>query len=203
MLFVFRSTIYIHLQGLMLLTDAYLAFLEQVINIILKYFLNAYTPLLCLYIFLYFFIWLVFRKNVVPETDDDDEFDDRPSITGPRAGVDDGLLPNDENGVVSNQHPVKPPSRRPSFAFPGYHDPGFVNINGVNTPIPDINAYQHKKTLAQGMMDLALLSANANQLRYVLESYQRHPYYYPSLVFISLSIIFQVSLTTLETTFRN
>lgn len=27
--------------------------------------------------------------------------------------------------------------------------------------IPDINVYQHKKTLAQGMMDLALLSANA------------------------------------------
>lgn len=52
--------------------------------------------------------------------------------------------------------------------------------------------YQQKKTLAQGMLDLALLSANANQLRYVLESRDRHPYFYFSLVFISLSIAIQV-----------
>lgn len=58
--------------------------------------------------------------------------------------------------------------------------------------IPDINVYQHKKTLAQGMMDLALLSANANQLRYVLESYDRHPYYYFSVTFIIASLVFQV-----------
>jgi hypothetical protein len=57
----------------------------------------------------------------------------------------------------------------------------------------DINVYQHKKTLAQGMMDLALLSANANQLRYVLESGGDHPYYYPSLVMISISLILQVN----------
>lgn len=41
-------------------------------------------------------------------------------------------------------------------------------------------------------MDLALLSANANQLRYVLESYGRHPYYYFSLSFIITSLIIQV-----------
>ena len=111
-------------------------------------------------------------------------------------GVDDGLLPDIENGVNGNHHQSRPPSRRPSFSFPGYSGTGFVDINGVSTPIPDINAYQHKKTLAQGMMDLALLSANANQLRYVLESYGRHPYYYPSLVLISLSIICQVSWET-------
>ena len=58
--------------------------------------------------------------------------------------------------------------------------------------IPDVNVYQHKKTLAQGMMDLALLSANANQLRYVLESYDRHPYYIMSITFIIASLIFQV-----------
>ncbi|XP_037820607.1 uncharacterized protein LOC119609581 isoform X2 [Lucilia sericata] len=126
------------------------------------------------------------------EIDDIDGRIPRIPRAGPRMGVDDGLLPNDEHGVVANHHPVKPPTRRPSFAFPGYDGAGFVNINGVETPIPDINAYQHKKTLAQGMMDLALLSANANQLRYVLESYDRHPYYYASLIFISLSIIFQI-----------
>ncbi|CAH0677279.1 unnamed protein product [Chilo suppressalis] len=60
---------------------------------------------------------------------------------------------------------------------------------------PNVNTYQQKKNLAQGMMDLALLSANANQLRYVLEtSAGGHPYYYPSVVLISLSIILQVAV---------
>lgn len=68
-----------------------------------------------------------------------------------------------------------------------------VDANGRPQVIPDINVYQQKKNLAQGMMDLALLSANANQLRYILESYTRHPYYWFSLISISLSIILQVS----------
>ncbi|XP_067612914.1 ninjurin-A-like isoform X2 [Eurosta solidaginis] len=58
----------------------------------------------------------------------------------------------------------------------------------------DVNAYAHKKTLAQGMMDLALLTANANQLRYVLETYKRHPYFYPSLILLILSIGFQIAV---------
>lgn len=58
----------------------------------------------------------------------------------------------------------------------------------------DVNAYAHKKTLAQGMMDLALLTANANQLRYVVETYKNHPYFYPSLVLLILSIGFQIAV---------
>ncbi|XP_017081339.1 ninjurin-2 isoform X2 [Drosophila eugracilis] len=114
-------------------------------------------------------------------------------------GVDDGLLSGGggvTRGGGSGGVNVLVPNggRRPSFSFPGYNGPGFVTINGVETPIPDVNAYQHKKTLAQGMMDLALLSANANQLRYVLETSSQHPYFYPSLLFISLSIIFQIAV---------
>lgn len=61
--------------------------------------------------------------------------------------------------------------------------------------IPDqVNTYQQKKNLAQGMMDLALLSANANQLRYVLETFDRHPYNYVSLVLILISLIIQVAV---------
>lgn len=51
------------------------------------------------------------------------------------------------------------------------------------------------------MMDLALLSANANQLRYVLESGKKHPYYYPSLAFISISLIMQVMTIFIESNF--
>lgn len=43
-------------------------------------------------------------------------------------------------------------------------------------------------------MDLALISANANQLRYVLESFDRHPYYYFSVIFISFSLVLQVAV---------
>ncbi|KAH8361606.1 hypothetical protein KR084_009673 [Drosophila pseudotakahashii] len=138
----------------------------------------------------------------VPETDDDDD-DDRPFVKDGNPGVDDGLLEGGEGrrgggggGGGGGGVTVLVPNggRRPSFSFPGYTGNGFVTINGVETPIPDVNAYQHKKTLAQGMMDLALLSANANQLRYVLETSSAHPYFYPSLLFISLSIIFQIAV---------
>lgn len=46
--------------------------------------------------------------------------------------------------------------------------------------------------MAQGLLDLALLSANANQLRYVLDSNTRNHYFYVSLTLISLSLVLQV-----------
>ncbi|XP_018575620.1 uncharacterized protein LOC108914320 isoform X2 [Anoplophora glabripennis] len=82
----------------------------------------------------------------------------------------------------------------PGYGFPYGHDLEVGSIPGDPESIPDVNVYQHKKTLAQGMMDLALFSANANQLRYVLESFNRHPYYYPSLGLISVSLILQVAV---------
>ncbi|EDV40642.1 uncharacterized protein Dana_GF23821, isoform A [Drosophila ananassae] len=133
--------------------------------------------------------------RAVPELDDDDT-DDRPFVKdgSVNSGVDDGLLEGGGGGGVNVFVPNGGNGRRPSFSVPGINGPGFVTINGVQTPIPDVNAYQHKKTLAQGMMDLALLSANANQLRYVLETNKNHPYFYPSLLFISTSIIFQIAV---------
>ncbi|XP_034483892.1 ninjurin-1 isoform X2 [Drosophila innubila] len=126
----------------------------------------------------------------------------RADNNGINAGVDDGLLADGSRGGSAERSGrgegdakghMPNGGRRTSFSLPGY-SPGFVDIDGVSTPIPDVNAYQHKKTLAQGMMDLALLSANANQLRYVLETNTQHPYFYPSLLFISLSIIFQIAV---------
>ncbi|KYN15236.1 PREDICTED: ninjurin-1-like [Trachymyrmex cornetzi] len=73
----------------------------------------------------------------------------------------------------------------------------FPPAPAVQVVTPDVNIYQHKKTLAQGMMDLALLSANANQMRYVLQadkSTGRHPYFYPSLVMISMSLFLQIAV---------
>lgn len=119
--------------------------------------------------------------------------DEIPEIYPRAGGGPDEAAPDEPDG--RNVPPQNPPKYPPQpFPYP----PGFgpdieagMIPDGVGS-IPDINVYQNKKTLAQGMMDLALLSANANQLRYVLESYDRHPYFYPSLIMISLSLIFQV-----------
>ncbi|XP_034110591.2 ninjurin-A-like [Drosophila albomicans] len=64
----------------------------------------------------------------------------------------------------------------------------------VERPTPDLNVYQSRKTLAQGMMDLALFTANAHQLRHVWETKSHQPYFYFSIVFISVSILFQIAV---------
>jgi hypothetical protein len=48
-----------------------------------------------------------------------------------------------------------------------------------------------KKTFAQGLMDVALFSANASQLRHVIDSPGRGPYFYISVSLISASLITQ------------
>ncbi|GBP68608.1 Ninjurin-1 [Eumeta japonica] len=58
----------------------------------------------------------------------------------------------------------------------------------------DANRYATKKTVAQGMLDIALLTSNASQLKYVLQVGNRHDFYTVLVVLISISIILQVSL---------
>merc|ERR1712109_560 len=56
----------------------------------------------------------------------------------------------------------------------------------------DVNRYATKKTIAQGMLDVALLTANASQLKYVLQlGEDKHDFYYLMLALIILSIILQ------------
>lgn len=54
--------------------------------------------------------------------------------------------------------------------------------------------YNTKKTMAQGMMDIALLTANANQLRYILEfRHEKSSNFLILLVLIACSLILQVT----------
>lgn len=46
--------------------------------------------------------------------------------------------------------------------------------------------------MAQGMMDLALLSANTNQLRYILDSRSENSYFSVSLMLIISSLVLQI-----------
>ncbi|XP_044750841.1 ninjurin-A-like [Coccinella septempunctata] len=108
--------------------------------------------------------------------------------------------PEDENDGTTHQrrHSGSIPHFPRESDFPGHrHHEVDIGTGILLEDIPDLNVYQHKKTLAQGMMDLALFSANANQLRYVMDSFDRHPYYYPSLIFIALSLILQVAIGVL------
>lgn len=56
----------------------------------------------------------------------------------------------------------------------------------------DANRYATKKTVAQGLLDLALLTANATQLKYVLEVGEKHQFYVLMMVLIISSIVLQV-----------
>ncbi|KAJ9583416.1 hypothetical protein L9F63_022237, partial [Diploptera punctata] len=56
----------------------------------------------------------------------------------------------------------------------------------------DANSYATKKTIAQGMLDIALLTANASQLKYVLQVGHQHEFYTLMVWLISISIILQV-----------
>ncbi|KAK4885668.1 hypothetical protein RN001_001939 [Aquatica leii] len=62
----------------------------------------------------------------------------------------------------------------------------------------DANRYATKKTIAQGLLDVALLTANASQLKYVLQVGKQHEFYTLMLSLIIVSIVLQVSAALLS-----
>ncbi|XP_003703099.1 ninjurin-A [Megachile rotundata] len=61
-------------------------------------------------------------------------------------------------------------------------------------PYKQSNTYAAKKTVAQGMMDIALITANANQLRYLIEYQRQSPTFYIILSLIIISLLLQVAV---------
>ncbi|KAG7455820.1 hypothetical protein MATL_G00245070 [Megalops atlanticus] len=57
----------------------------------------------------------------------------------------------------------------------------------------NLNHYATKKSVAESMLDVALLMANASQLKAVLEQGPDFRYYVTLLVLIGVSLLFQVS----------
>ncbi|XP_066995508.2 ninjurin-A isoform X2 [Anabrus simplex] len=64
----------------------------------------------------------------------------------------------------------------------------------IKTPPTAANTYAAKKTVAQGMMDIALITSNANQLRYLLEFSQNSPTFYMNVILITISLMLQVAV---------
>ncbi|XP_015791429.1 ninjurin-2 isoform X2 [Tetranychus urticae] len=60
-----------------------------------------------------------------------------------------------------------------------------------NMPM-DVNIYATRKTVAQGMMDIALMTANASQLKFILINSSNHRYFAVSLSLLTISIILQI-----------
>ncbi|XP_014482452.1 PREDICTED: ninjurin-1-like [Dinoponera quadriceps] len=56
------------------------------------------------------------------------------------------------------------------------------------------NTFAAKKTVAQGMMDVALITANANQLRYLFEYQRNSPTFYFIVILIAISLLLQVAV---------
>lgn len=55
------------------------------------------------------------------------------------------------------------------------------------------NNFAAKKTVAQGMMDVALITANANQLRYLIEYQSGTSTFYFIVILIAVSLLLQVT----------
>jgi hypothetical protein len=58
--------------------------------------------------------------------------------------------------------------------------------------LPDLNVYQNKKTAGTGMMDVALLVTNVNQLRHIISTFDKNPFFFISITLVVASIILQI-----------
>ncbi|XP_060691548.1 ninjurin-1 [Hemiscyllium ocellatum] len=56
----------------------------------------------------------------------------------------------------------------------------------------NFNHYANKKSAAESMLDIALLMANASQLKAVVDQGPHFNYYIPLIILISLSLLFQL-----------
>ncbi|XP_075893493.1 ninjurin-1-like [Nelusetta ayraudi] len=56
----------------------------------------------------------------------------------------------------------------------------------------NMNHYANKKSAAESMLDVALLMANASQLKAVMEQGSDFAFYVPLIVLISISLILQI-----------
>ncbi|XP_035599304.1 ninjurin-1-like [Oncorhynchus keta] len=73
---------------------------------------------------------------------------------------------------------------------------GHWNRRQAGQPI-NMNRYANKKSAAESMLDVALLMANASQLKAVLEQDPDFTFYTPLITFISISLILQITVGVL------
>ncbi|XP_014882744.1 ninjurin-2 isoform X3 [Poecilia latipinna] len=65
-------------------------------------------------------------------------------------------------------------------------------LQGVSTPNLNMNLYATKKTVAEGMLDIALFLANITHMKTVIEQGAGYRYYAAVLTLISFSLALQI-----------
>ncbi|XP_035685529.1 ninjurin-2-like [Branchiostoma floridae] len=75
--------------------------------------------------------------------------------------------------------------------------PGELAMMPVHQQLRDMNKFTARKTMAQGFLDMALLSANASQMKYVLQVGPVSIMYYFLLFFLTISVLLQLAVAML------
>ena len=89
---------------------------------------------------------------------------------------------------------LTPPTTTASFQFPVLNSTVCTNNSSVYIAKEFVpNNYATKKTATQGFLDLALLMANAAQLKHLVQVGQGYPNYSLLMTFVCISLILQVS----------
>ncbi|XP_008850998.1 ninjurin-1 isoform X1 [Nannospalax galili] len=83
-----------------------------------------------------------------------------------------------------------------SPASPGSPDASPPRWGWRNRPI-NVNHYANKKSAAESMLDIALLMANASQLKAVVEQEPPVAFFVPLVVLISISLALQIGVGVL------
>uniref|UniRef100_A0A2H8THH4 Ninjurin-1 n=1 Tax=Melanaphis sacchari TaxID=742174 RepID=A0A2H8THH4_9HEMI len=97
-----------------------------------------------------------------------------------------------EMGLVNNQNDKELPADDDSL-LPNQTVIANEVIGNIDDDTPRaFNIYRNKKLLSHGMMDVALFSANANQLRYVLENSDGSALFIICIVLLLISIFLQI-----------
>uniref|UniRef100_A0A3B3Y1L0 Ninjurin 2 n=1 Tax=Poecilia mexicana TaxID=48701 RepID=A0A3B3Y1L0_9TELE len=68
----------------------------------------------------------------------------------------------------------------------------YLRETGVSTPNLNMNLYATKKTVAEGMLDIALFLANITHMKTVIEQGAGYRYYAAVLTLISFSLALQI-----------
>ncbi|XP_076373518.1 ninjurin-2-like isoform X1 [Tachypleus tridentatus] len=97
-----------------------------------------------------------------------------------------------ETSTTGNENESEKPLGEFLEISDGLHSIAYQPENGKLMKLLDPNVYATKKTIAQGMLDVALFTANASQLKYILHMGTRHEFYYLMVTLISISIILQI-----------
>ena len=77
-----------------------------------------------------------------------------------------------------------------------------IELNNIQSPQDVVDSsrqnvvsfYHTKKSTAEGMMDISLLTANANQLKFILYYNQASKTFYPAISLIIISLVLQLSI---------